>query len=89
MTGKHAGRVWLLPKEGGAEMDRGTMHPKETLIMRMGMGTASCGSQSYELSTGIAGNPIIKSETTGKYFSLSWADLIEVARVAGIDKEAR
>lgn len=64
----------------------GTIHPSGTLFFRSFCGSAKVGAREYELDTTIDGNPCIRSETTGKYFVVSWKDLLEMAVAAGIDE---
>ncbi len=64
-----------------------TIHPKGTLLLRVEQGTAVLGKKRYELCTALNGAPLIKSEQTGKTFSLTWHALLDMAREAGVDLE--
>ena len=65
----------------------GTIHPKKTLLLRMETGTAEAGGVKYELTINMGNNtPIVSSSKTGKYFTLSWQDIINLAIDAGINK---
>lgn len=47
----------------------------------------SDGWDNYKCSVGhITGLPIIESMKSGKQFTLTWSELIEMARAAGIDE---
>ena len=67
---------------------RGEIHPKRTMFLRCHVGDARSGNTAYEMSTNASCmNPIIQSKQTGKWFTLSWQDIIELAVEAGIDAE--
>lgn len=40
----------------------------------------------YELSCNPGGEPIIRNETTGDYWTISWRSLMELAKQAGLDR---
>lgn len=63
----------------------GKVYPKRTLFLRVLVGTAKHKKYEYEMSTSPGGSPMIESKQTGKYFSLSWAEIITMAVQAGID----
>ncbi len=69
----------------------GTIHDPKTLFLRLTVGTATSSADvklKYEMSINMADNrPIVLSEKTGKWFTLSWTDIITLAVEAGIDKE--
>jgi hypothetical protein len=67
----------------------GTMHPRETMILRRYIGRAEREGTglSYELTVGPAGNPIVQSDKTGKYFAIGWENILHLAALAGIDEE--
>lgn len=69
-------------------MKHGKIHPKKTLFLRVDVGKATDENKNtYELSTNINDNsPIVCSEKTGKWFTLSWTDIMNLARDANIDK---
>lgn len=59
------------------------------LILRQHIGTATASDGTvFELATSMGGSPIVKNETTGLSYSLSWQDILEMAAAAGINKEA-
>lgn len=65
----------------------GTIHGKKTMFLRMGCGEAEDGKNVYELSTNVAGgHPIVRNKTTGQWFTLSWQQILDLAKKAGIDK---
>lgn len=63
----------------------GEILPPKSMILRQHIGEASCGDLKYEMSTGMNGAPIVHSKQTGKWFTLSWKDILELADKAGID----
>lgn len=64
----------------------GTVYDRDSLFMRVKVGDAKSGEDVlYELSSSLNGLPIISSPQTGKAFSVSWEELLELARAAGID----
>jgi hypothetical protein len=65
----------------------GEILPAKSLILRQAAGTAKADGVTYELTTH-AGTcqPIVCSSRTGKYFTLSWGDIIHLAQEAGIDQ---
>jgi hypothetical protein len=65
----------------------GTLHPKKTLFFRRHIGEAEAGKLTYEMATNMSESiPIIQSKQTGKWFTLSWQEIIDLAILAGIDK---
>lgn len=68
-------------------MTHGKILPKDTLLMRIYTGTATQGTaQTYDMSINTGDNcPIVESKQTGKWFILSWEDIIGLAQNAGID----
>lgn len=64
----------------------GKVYDKNSLFMCIEVGEAKGGELEYEIFTNMNQSPLIKSKQTGKYFSLSWQDLIEMAQGAGIDQ---
>jgi hypothetical protein len=65
----------------------GTLHPRGTMFLRIFVGTAKEGREEYEMSLAAGGeSPLITSKRTGKIFSLSWEQMLELARRAGIDE---
>ena len=66
----------------------GKIYPSKTLFLRENVGTAAEGKLKYEMTTIIGSNtPLIHSEQTGKWFSLTWPDILNLARAAGIDRK--
>jgi len=60
----------------------------ETLILRHSVGTAEdSDGLKYEMTTSLNMSPLIRSHRTGKYFVLSWANIIDLAVNAGINEE--
>jgi hypothetical protein len=61
---------------------------KKALFMRTYVGDATDpddDNKSYEMSTDMSCQPMITSKMTGKTFTLSWHDLIQMAVKARID----
>jgi len=60
-------------------------------MLRMAVGTAKdAEGLEYEMTTAVAGGyPIIRSLKTGRWFTLSWIDILELAIERGIDEEAK
>ena len=69
----------------------GTIFPESSMFLRKAVGTAeSQGGQKYELTTSVPrGSPIVRSEKTGKYWTISWDELITLARTSGIDRSSK
>lgn len=66
----------------------GKIYPKGTLFLSIEAGSAGNEERSYQLLTsGSSGVPMIESKQTGKVWSLSWKELLELAIAAGIDSE--
>ena len=62
---------------------------KDTLMLRQDVGTATnpeTGNE-YELSLANMSIPCVRSEKTGKWFTIPWPCIIDAAVAAGIDKE--
>lgn len=73
-----------------ASVKRGRIHAPDTMFLRMHVGEAKSGDMGYELDTNMAAaNPIVRSKQSGKWFTLSWQDIIELAIEAGIDAPDR
>ena len=65
----------------------GKIHPPRTLLLRQHVGTATAGRLcNYEMATALNGTPIIKSLQTGKWYTLPWESIINLAVEAGIDQ---
>jgi anti-sigma factor ChrR (cupin superfamily) len=72
------------------ETEHGTLYAKDTLFFRMAQAEAHDPATdiTYECTTNVAGGtPIVTSGKTGKSFVVSWANIIALARAAGIDEE--
>lgn len=66
----------------------GKILPARTMILRADAGEAkdATGAIRYEMSTDIcSGTPLIRCVTTGRWWTINWADLISLAEAAGID----
>lgn len=64
----------------------GKIFPKESLFLRLDCGKASNPETGdFELSMNVGGNlPLVRSKKTGKWFSLGWQDIINLAIHRGI-----
>ena len=68
--------------------DIGKVHPSRTMFLRQDVGSAEDPNTGieYQLTTGMgSGCPIVQSGKTGKWFTISWTDIIGMAVVAGIN----
>lgn len=66
----------------------GKIYKSMSLFFRQHVGEAKRENSNYELSMVINDQtPLVCSKQTGKYFSISWQEIIELAIEAGIDKE--
>ena len=63
----------------------GKIYPAKSMFFRNHVGTADDGERKYTMTTSMNGTPILQSEKTGKWFLLSWEDIISLAEKAGID----
>lgn len=65
----------------------GTIHNTKYMALRMHVGTAESDGVAYEMSVD-AGlrTPIVRSKQTGKWFTLSWNEIVNMAVAAGVDK---
>lgn len=68
-------------------MSIGKIHDKKTMLLRFHVGTAEAVKKKYYMALSNATTPIIISEQTGKYFSLGWDEIIDLAIIAGIDEQ--
>jgi len=76
------------PKAGSspaASKSIGEIHKPRTLFLRNHVGEATRGKLSYKMSTLMIGTPVVQSCQTGQWFTLSWENILELARAAGID----
>lgn len=65
----------------------GKIHPRGSLFLRVGHCSAKSSSgQEYELNTLMHGAPCVRSEATGKYYVISWEEILGMAIEAGIDE---
>lgn len=62
----------------------GTVHPAGSMFLRFACGTAKSGDGDFEISHSAAGTPIVRHEGTGKYFTLGWSHILDLAVKAGI-----
>lgn len=67
----------------------GVLMPKNTAMLRRAVGYCTLdGAHRYELSVNAINQaPVVLSERTGRMFYLPWAELVDLARGAGIDPE--
>jgi hypothetical protein len=68
---------------------KGKLHPPKTMFFRQDVGTAKGeDGTEYEMTVNMGGaTPIIRSKKTGKWFTLSWQDIIDMAIERGINEE--
>ncbi len=67
----------------------GNVYPSGSMFFREDAGVAKDESRGveYELSTQVGtGAPLVKNLATGKTFALSWTELVDMARRAGVDE---
>lgn len=70
-----------------AKTEYGSLHPKKTLILREHVGTATLGELSYEMSVSLPQlSPTVQSGRTGKWFTIPWQHIVDMAVKAGIDE---
>ena len=73
------------------EKSVGTLHPEDTLFLKMKGGdihNQKTNELLYYVDANVAGmNPIVTSVKTHRVFTLSWQEIIKMAITAGIDKE--
>lgn len=63
----------------------GTIHPPRSMFLHEGIGGATDGENKLAISVSFTSKtPLIRSETTGKWFSLSWQEILTLAVEAGI-----
>jgi hypothetical protein len=63
----------------------GKILPKNSALLRVHAGEAELGKLKYHLATAVTGTPVIRSQQTGKWFVISWQEILELAVKAGID----
>ena len=70
------------------EESPGEIYPSGSLLLRDAVGSVGDNEgNKYELCTLMNRGPLVQSKQTGKYFSLSWEDIVRLAVEAGIDEE--
>jgi hypothetical protein len=66
----------------------GTIYSPDHIFVRVEIGSATGqDGAKYDLGTSVDGQPLIRSSKTGKTFSLSWNELLNMAVDAGIDEQ--
>jgi len=65
----------------------GELHLAETMILRVNVGKAEgLAGENYHCTVSASTyQPIVRSEQTGKYYTLPWEDIIALAVARGID----
>jgi len=76
------------PKMTMGKQGIGFIHSKGSLFLRENVGTADTDEgPAYEMSLHVGSRePILQSVKTGKQFTLTWKQLLELAVKAGIDE---
>lgn len=67
----------------------GTILPKETMILRTAVREMAehTANTKYEITiTEPDRSPLVRSLKTNKFYALNWADIVDMAINAGIDK---
>jgi hypothetical protein len=66
----------------------GRLYPPGTMFLRQNVGNATAeNGDVYELTLNVgASHPIIRSEKTGRWWTVSWQELIGLAIKGGIDQ---
>lgn len=59
-----------------------TVHPADSLFLRVAAGEARLGEDTYELSTAMSGQPIIRLPD-GRWVTFGWETLCRAADAAG------
>ena len=66
----------------------GTIHKKDTMFLRLDSGSAQAeDGKRYELSVSMGNAPIIRSKHSGRWWSISWHELLTLAIEAGVDEK--
>jgi hypothetical protein len=65
----------------------GELIPKDAMVLRQAVGDATWDGKKYEMTLSTTMAPLVKSEQTGKTFSLPWKDILTLAIQAGVDEE--
>lgn len=64
---------------------KGTLYKEGPIFGPRTVGSAkSEDGLEYELCISITGSPLIQNKETGKYWGISWDELINLAREAGL-----
>ncbi len=72
------------------EHTKGKIHAAKTLFLRVHVGKANGEDGTYEMALmGNDNSPVVQSEQTGKWFTLSWTDIVNMAVDKGIDKPTK
>ncbi len=76
-------------KTGNGKSEFGDLKPAKTLVFRQDCGTARGEDEIvYELSINmVCKTPIVRSQKTGRWFFLSWKDIVRLAVKAGVNEE--
>lgn len=60
-----------------------------TMFMSMSAGKATIGKKKYDLSAALpVYSMVVRSEQTGRQFTISWTELIQIAIERGIDSKS-
>ena len=60
----------------------------KTMFLKQAVGTATRGSNEYELYLVDGQTPMVVNKATGRQFLVLWQAVLDLAAVAGIDEEA-
>ena len=67
--------------------DLGRLYSAKTMFFRESVVELEIDGMIYEITTNVGdGSTIIRNNTTGQWFALSWPEIVALARVRGIDK---
>lgn len=69
------------------EKSIGKLYPKGTMILRQRIGSAENNNISLEMSLANAVTPCVYCKATGKSFTISWQEIVDLAIKAGIAEE--
>lgn len=59
---------------------------KDEIVPHISVNDVKQDENEYKMCIGITHSPLVKSKQTGKMFSLSWQEILDMAQRAGIDK---
>lgn len=88
---EHVLRPWIEAAEGSRRRHNGwctgTIHPPEALILRQhaGDGVDAPTGNRYSLAVQPGGMPAVQSGQSGRTWTASWDDLVDLAKAAGVD----